>query len=304
MRKIFSAVFLIITSFVHLPGSTFAGHETCLESEFHQFQRDIPSLYLINGLSLTEEQIRKLVSILQQAKSIEDKAEAVIEKIEKKYQRDIDKAIEKTMDEISAKGKVDRHTLKSSRSNYLRDKTINELSAVRTEKTENLDALADEAYGLLTPSQQEIVASFKPCFIPSRDFRDPIRVGQAANDTSTGENILSKLREVPEDKMDEAKKRVLDDMVPHLMYKRHIKYSEKAAQKAYNELSERLEEVLPQALALSDIDFELQKSALSKDLLPLEEETKPSPSQIKGVVKTYLLNTGNIEVLKSRLKED
>jgi len=301
------ATLLLSTWSVQLAEPAIAHSGTEVESQFKQLERDIPSLYLVNGLFLSKEQTADLVSLLEKAKRNEEKANKKIEHVSKKHQRNVDGEIERTLRKISDKGEVNRKTLSSSSLKRSRERH-KELSAIRREMNAKLNALADELYHeVLSDNQQHTVKNFKPCFIPARDFRNPQRVGQVAGNTLVGETVLSRLRKVPDHKMDHAKERTLDRIVRYSMQKRHIKYSEEAERKVRNELSARLEKVLPTALSLSDLDFELKKSTLSQELLPLEKKNSrshTSPHAIRRKVRIYLLNTGNTEVLKSRLKRD
>jgi len=303
-NKILTAIFFAAACLVMPTQSEAIQKELSSEEKFRQLEKDIPSLYLINGLFLSKKQTAELVFLLKEAKSIEDKTQGKIKKIEKKYHRDMGREEEKIIKHISRTGEVDNRKLsKHSDSKRLRSGN-KELRELYGEMYTKLDKLTDEAYTLLTASQQDIVKTFKPCFIPDRDFRNPQRVGQAADDTSAGEKALSRLREMPEHKRNEVKKNILDRLAIHMMREHHIKYSDATKQQVEEELSERLEKILPRALALNETDFELQKSTLSEQLLWYGKEDKHSHTAanvVKWKVKTYLLNTGNINALQSRL---
>lgn len=296
-------VFWVLGTYLSCLPRTSSAEDISIDVKFRQLERDIPSLYLINGLFLSDEQIKDLLSLLQKVKVIEEKKGQQIEKQKKELDRDIEKCMDKIIRQISRTGELSKKSLK-----YMEEaRTAQQrLQRLQREKEQALIPLIDKAYALLTPTQQDIVKSFVPCFIPNRDFRNPERVGQATGDTSVGEKMLSKLRQVPEDRLDEIKEHHLTRAVRYIMYKRHIRYSEEAEHQVREELKGRLEQIIPRVRAMSDVDFELQKSALSKELLPLEDKDKHSYSDknaIRWKVKKYLLNTGNIEVLQARLQK-
>ncbi|MDI6775303.1 MAG: hypothetical protein QME60_07940 [Verrucomicrobiota bacterium] len=264
---------------------------------FRQFERDIPSLYLLNGLYLTQEQAAKLASLLNKNYESEIRFRKEFDKIIEKRSGDLRKESDETARPAATGRLSDRDGKRGLHGRRLLD-ARKEILDMRVLKQREQDALADQAYALLTPSQRKTVEGFAPCFIPSADFRNPERVGQAANDTSFIEKGMARLRNAPEERTSEAMDRALDALVPYAMNKRNIKYSEEAEQSARNELAERLSSLTPKIRAMSDADFELDKANLANKVFPPENAN--DPGALRWKVGAYLLNTGVRDVVRAR----
>ena len=272
-----------------------------IHAEFAQLERDIPSLYLINGLCLSKEQSAKLATILENVSKLETSYAQKASRILARHERDVQKEANTV---LAMRPRIllkqEEKIINPSRSQRLANarKEINEM---RRERQEEIDALADKVFDMLTDSQRTILEKFVPCFIPSRDFRNPERVGQATDNTSFIENLLEKLRKVDQknkDAMDDAIEAVLDQLVPYVMHKRHIPYSDETAEKIRAELSRPLHNVAGRLSKLSDADFALEKTKLAESVLPKE---KPEDmNALRWRINMYLLNTGIIDVIKER----
>jgi hypothetical protein len=273
--------------------------QAATEDAIRQLEQDIPSLYLLNGLFLSPEQCDALASILEEAAECEQEAREAITRLEKRYADDFDRAIQRTAREREQRGGRDLRTAMQSVRN------------VQETKHKTLEMLAEEAYMILTPAQQDIVDTFEPCFIPARDFREPVRVGQAAQDLTFGIRILERLRTVPASRLPEARERALERLVPFVMHKRHTKYSPEAEEEAHEEIAERLDEVLEELRPLNEADFELEKNRLAQHMLPIDQAEEPAAPHPYGGLKTgnhetmwklrqYIVNPGCLDIVQAR----
>ena len=279
-----------------------AGDDDRTLDEFRRLERDIPSLYLINGLYLSQGQAEKLAELLDSARKIEEKYSQKYQKTKNKRQKDVDKVIDDIVATASKQSKMrPRQLAKLSSGRRLRQ-TRQELAALRRERDKKLNDLADRAYAILTESQRNIVDNFVPCFIPPSDFRNPERVGQAAGDTSFVEPMLVRLRRVPDDqRVPDAVERALDRLVPYAMQKRHMQYSEEAEQSVRDELFAGLESAVARIRKMDDADFELEKETIAAEVLPLHTEDQGrDPRAVQWKVRQYVLNTGILDILQAR----
>jgi len=273
---------------------------------FRQLERDIPSLYLINGLYLSKEQTSELLEIDSKAAAIETRFRRRTENLFKKRTNDREEQIDGLIERVAkGKGLEHRHLERSGAARRLRRASV-EIREMRREKSSDLDDLADKLYELLSPSQRHIVDTFVPCFIPPHNFRSPERVGQAAGDTSFTERALERIRRQKRYETEVVIQKALDRLVPHAMQKTHMKYSEAAEKKLRSEMEERLRDVCERMSEMSDSDFELERSSLAAELLPPNPKERDSGGDrgaVRWKIRRYILNTGVMDVLSERSGE-
>ncbi|HOW96995.1 MAG TPA: hypothetical protein P5567_11740 [Kiritimatiellia bacterium] len=255
-------------------------------SDFLQLERDIPSLYLLNGLFLTPGQNAGLAARLSEMERMETEAAARVESLVRRY-GDAD-ALARLAGRNGGEGRMARPPPE-----------LKDIQAQREERERQVRGLAREVYGLLTPAQVEIIDRFTPCFIPPGDFRDPVRVGQAENHLGVGEPILKRLREVPEFRLDEARDRATEALTRYVLQKRRVKYSEEAEAGVRKEIETALDQELPRIRSLSDVDLELEKEDILCRLIPLEERPASTDEQLK-LIGLYVLNPGCLDVVRKR----
>jgi hypothetical protein len=150
--------------------------------------------------------------------------------------------------------------------------------------------LAPQVDAVLTAEQRAAFESFACCLVPPKSMTDPVRIGQAAG----GEKeigILRWVRSVPEDNWPASKAWAMDLWKAGLVIKSPgLSEAEKA------KACERISRIYDQARALSDVDFELDKTALADQL---HEVSTPTPNKSDGERKfsaaLFLLGNGTVE---------
>lgn len=293
---------LLITLSIISHGADECNSNKIIYAEFVQLERDIPSLYLINGLCLSKEQADKIASILENVNKLETSYTEKTSKIIARHERDVQKESNTILSiRPGALLKQEQKIINPSRVQRLSN-ARKEINKLRTERQQEIDTLADKVFDILTDSQRTILEKFVPCFIPSRDFKNPERVGQATDNTSFVENLLEKLRNVDQENkelLDDAVDEALDRLVPYVMHKRYIPYSDDVAEKVRAELSKSLIGVLRRIGKLSDADFVLEKTKLAQEVLPLKEKPEGMHA-LRWKISMYLLNTGIADVIKTR----
>jgi len=266
---------------------------------FWQLERDVPSLYLINGLNLSPEQAAKTALLTDKVMNIEEKCNEKLTRLIKVHQQEIDREANDILLSAGRKGgQID--SLKHGASPQARKlhESIEEINKTRWEAQKKINAIAQEQYALLTDSQKKIMSNFTPCFIPPTDFRNPERVGQAAADTSFVEKELKDLRNTPEDKRKEAQEKAVFRITRHVMYKKYIPYSEENEAKVRKEISEKLQSAAYKMVPLKDADFELEKKKLASSIFVLKIDN--SEEALCWKISRYILNPGVADVLKKR----
>lgn len=272
-----------------------------VEAEFGQLERDIPSLYLLNGLCLSPEQSQELATLVQKAGKVHKQEQADLDRTEKRFGATVESYEKKIVSKVAAGRSIGPADGEAAERNDILAGGRREVFATLRECDQKLDALSDRVYALLAGSQRDILQRFTPCFIPPHDFRNPERVGQAAEDLGPVEQVISRLRRTPDDKLKEAQCAAADRLTGYTMEKCHMPYSREAEEGIRWKVDASLKHILPKIRTLSDADFELEKTALARQLVPPPPAAKKDDIQAaRWKIKTYLLNTGNLEILQAR----
>jgi hypothetical protein len=270
-----------------------------VEIEYQQLLRDIPSLYLINGLFLSADQARRLAALQAEGKRALDQGRLDLDKFFLNHKKELEQKLEQMLRGGAESGK--------ERKGALGD--LAQLQKIRREWVElegardaALNEVAEKALAVLTPAQTDILKRFVPCFIPPQDFRNPERVGQADDDPSLGEAILSKMREIPENQQTEGREKALDRLVAYVMAQRRLELTAEEMQTLRTSLGKNLDQMALKARKLSEADFQLEKAKLGKTLLGMESKsTAPLDArQTLDRARWYLLNPGVHGILVRR----
>lgn len=273
-----------------------------VEMEFRQLERDIPSLYLINGLFLSAKQADEMAGAMAAARELGKKTGQSIEDFLQHHQKDLEQLTQArprrgTSARLDSGAKPAR-----GKDRAAHQKVRNQWQELIGQYEKGQQQLAARALEILTPAQRDIVDRFVPCFIPPQDFRNPERVGQAAEDTSVGEKILARLREAPADRWEQGREKALDHLVPYVMKKRKAVLTEEEIRDLRADLGKALDQMQPAVRAMKDADFELEKSNLVARVMQCDD----APGSSGGVMpaaekaKIYLLNPGNEDILRRR----
>ncbi len=269
-----------------------------IQIRFRQLERDIPSLYLINGLYLNRDQAAKLSALLDKAYESNNRFATAMDRLLAEHDAEFRREEEEIV-RLTLNGKpLEQAGKRGLRVRRLAD-TRRAVRDLRNQRRAEQETLADAVYDLLTPSQRKTVDGFNPCFIPARDFRNPERVGQAVTDTAFVERILARLRNtLSDDDAGDATDRALAVLVPYVLEKRHVPYSQEAEQEVRDELSRRLASLLPQVRSMADADFEIDKGKLAACLVPPPHAEDPAAQRWK--LAFYVLHPGIRDVMRAR----
>ncbi|MBN1674147.1 MAG: hypothetical protein JXR37_24070 [Kiritimatiellae bacterium] len=266
-----------------------------------ELSRDIPSLYLINGLFLSPEQIGAMLPLLEQARQIRDRAEAEAERVGAELRAELEGLREESLKQGMEGGRRRTRTRSGPRRKH--QELQARLRDMRVEANAKMDALVDRAFAVLSDSQKDIVTNFKPCFVPARDFRNPERVGQATDDTSFGEGLLARLRRTPAPRLAAAREQALERMVEYALHEYHIAYSDAIKAEFRKEFAERLDAAVARCRNMTDADFELEKADMARQLTALDcgnKDRYKSAAVVRWKVRQYILNPNLTPILEAR----
>lgn len=151
-----------------------------------------------------------------------------------------------------------------------------------------LARLSKRVDALLTEEQKVVLSEFSCCLIPPKGMSDPVRVGQA-DVSDLAIEALEKARSASEQSWPALKRRLLDGAERIEFLKRpDLSEADKAA------LRERVGATYEKARAMSDMEFEIEKANLAREL------KGPGPAQTPAdkrpfVAAFFLLNPGSVE---------
>jgi hypothetical protein len=154
---------------------------------------------------------------------------------------------------------------------------------------------------VLRPGQLEVMRTYKPCLIPPKNLKDPVRVGQASGSTRMGP-WLANARRKPD--------RQVERMIDRLMEKEtaHLGPMDEAALQQRRNL---LRETARHAAEMSDVEFALNKDELAEAIRPpnRKEELGTDINAMRrerlqpGRTSRFLLNRGFADVLEARYEQ-
>ncbi len=159
--------------------------------------------------------------------------------------------------------------------------------------------LAAEA--VLRPGQLEVMETYKPCLLPPKNLKDPVRVGQASDGARLA-RWLERARGKPQRRVERMIERLIEREIAHLG-----PMDDATTEQRRN----LLRETVRQASGMSDVEFALNKDDLAdaiqpqdrKDELIADIDAMRRKRVQPGRTAQFLLNRGFAEVLKVRYEQ-
>ena len=166
-----------------------------------------------------------------------------------------------------------------------------------------LAKLVSQAESALSEEQLEVVNTFTPCIVPPQNMRDPVKAGQA-KDNTLSIRILAEIRKTKDNpSMANAAAERGSERIMEWTRKHNRAMSDADAVKKKSEILAALKE----AASLSDTDYELKKQELAKKIQPEKAAPKTpagTASMMKSKTGKFLLNPDAlIPILEARLQK-
>ncbi|UCG15424.1 MAG: hypothetical protein JSV19_09010 [Phycisphaerales bacterium] len=157
------------------------------------------------------------------------------------------------------------------------------------------------AESVLRPGQLEVMREYKPCLIPPKNLKNPVRVGQA-NDGSHLARWLQRARRTNNEHVD----RMIDSLISS-----EIKRLGPMSESAIAERRKLLRDTARQAAGMSDVEFALNQDDLAGAITPInrKEELTAAIDQMHrirtkpGRTHQFLLNRDFANVLMVRYQQ-
>ncbi len=299
-RNFVVAVCIVCASFSLLPAALRA-EDTEVDkrlAEIEKLRQEITCINLINGLNLTEEQLKSLIAIASEVQARKNEMKARTQKlVEETAQAFADLKVN-----LLAKGTFIPEDVAGKAGSL--DARLKELHS----KTEpEFETYARKVCEILTDAQKEVISTFEPCLLPPKSQKSPVLVGQS-EERDIAVRVLRRVRELPEKRFQEKKDEFLNKKFVHL--KKHgaeLTEEERAAER------DRLFKVIDRVRAMDDEQFELEKSELAKEfevkdrVHELREELdnlvdERDPERVEKGIARYFLKSSMLGILEDRLK--
>lgn len=248
--------------------------------EIAGLRREVQLLNLINGLELTPEQMRFIVEKAQEAQELRQELQA---------EADVEETTV-VLEEFRATLMVGENVPPDLAQRF--HAVEGRFRAAKEVYEAELTRITGEVEEVLEEHQLYALEQYVPCVIPPEGA---LRVGQARG-TGGGEAVLERLRALPAERFErhgkEIARRILERIREH-MHSAVVILDEEA------EL-ERIEGLVEEACALSDVEFELQKEALVEELLASYEAARPQ-REPTAMIARHLLDPTIISLLEEKL---
>jgi hypothetical protein len=232
---------------------------TRIRTQVAELQEDISAINLLNGLYLSQDQMKQILQLAREARQVREQATINSQSLMDAL-RQAEPAYAALKEEIQ-KGTPARGTIptQAAQINHhlkdLQDQSHRQMAV-------QYQSIEGKLKAVLTPEQLKVVEDFSPCLIPPVDLRNPVRAGQAASNQGLV-NRLRQLRAIPEDKWQGRRQMVVQKMVDKISENHYrMTETEKTAEKS------RLLAVLEKTRHMSDMDFELEKEQLAEQIKP------------------------------------
>jgi hypothetical protein len=225
--------------------------------ELEEIRQEISLLNLLRGLYLSKEQVQKLVGLSSKAGALRQSARDQF----LPRQTEIIAAFSHLRDTLYLEPgrEKEAQTKAQDFSNQIKDATGN--------LSDKVSAIEEEALAVLSSSQQQIVADFKPCLVPPKDLRNPVRVGQAGAESGPLLKLTAMIHAVPADLWAKRGAGLLDKMAAK-------QEAEAGAMSAdmKSDIRRRLAAIAEKIRALSDVDYALKSEQLAAELLLIDPQ--------------------------------
>ncbi|MEW6746421.1 MAG: hypothetical protein AB1486_27075 [Planctomycetota bacterium] len=221
------------------------------EARILELRREINLLNLMNGMVFTRDQLTQLAAAASKAGELMGSPDPSREEL-----RDYEQALRRLWSCMNRR-EVIRTGLLHDVTRLAREVHLGKPAA---RSTPALGGLVSDVEELLSESQRSVLVDFKPCLIPPKNLKDPVRVGQAA-DRSHGVALLTRLRATPERKW-----RELGDFVVTRALEEIERHQGSLPAEERDAALAHLREILERARAMDDAQFELEKKDLAAEL--------------------------------------
>lgn len=270
-----------------------------LEREVRDLRADINVLNLVNGLHLTPHQIVHLLRAAREAKELHEEA-APPPRDPKVAAKEVE-ALERIRAALAAGEGTPEDAVRDLDNLRTRVRAPRRTAA---EVYRRLGEIEDAVETVFLPAQREVLRTYKPCLVPPKDLRDPVRVGQAS-DSGPMLKLLERVAEIPAAAWEMEGPRILDRVIEaeqeHLG--RYGVIEEKDRREALSAAFDEARSMDPAAFALrKDLMAERIQPEDRVQAIHLELQELAERECLPGKTARILLDPRVIPILERRLE--
>lgn len=250
------------------------------QTESDRVAADIRALNIINQLNLTREQLDTIIPIVREDAAERAALQRQKEQAEPALLAALTQLRSEVMDGFNTRPETERafHEVKAPLERSLESYLANHQRRL------------EQVFSVLTPNQRVLLAEYKPCIVPLKDYKDPARIGRAAA-ASNIERNLEQIRQMPERRF----QRMRPQRARMLAERLRKFYSEDEIPAKIQEF----EQVAAEARAMSDVEFHAKKSELAARLAP-PEKAPAKGKALLGRVGEFLMAPNCLALLEHK----
>ncbi|MBI4712126.1 MAG: hypothetical protein HY762_02290 [Planctomycetes bacterium] len=268
------------------------------EMKLQKAFEEISTLNLINGLNLTQDQIKQIIECNKELETLRQDCNKEFESV--------------ASDTMDAYGKLKEAVEKNQgipkdveRKAFMMEQQVKQIREEMMSEASNIEKKLE---AVLTEAQMEVVNTFNPCLIPPKNLKEPVRAGQA-NDNDHILNMFKRIRSLPSDVYDKEKDKIVSRHLEEIQ--KHIGNltQEELEQEKQNTIA-----VFDKVRAMKDVEFELNGPEVATEYMKhgkklKGEELRDEMMKLNqtrhgglGRVGRYLLGPTVVQVLTKRLE--
>ncbi len=273
--------------------------------EIRALRADINLLNLYNGLNLTVDQVEVILKEARSANRKKGKDGSLLAKEERETTLREKELLEELRRHL-LKNKEVPSALKARYDNLQRERYQAQLKrGAAAQNRERLAQGAARVEALLTEAQLEVLRTYKPCLIPPRDLRDPVRVGQSGNDSHYA-SLIERIRSLPDFAYEANREKIIAGIVQAAET-----HQGKMDEQARNDYEETVAAVLDEARSMDDAAFQFNKQDLARKI-ESEDRIQAIKDELarsglarferQGQIAQFFLTPRAIPILEKRLR--
>ncbi len=251
--------------------------------EIQETREEISLLNLLRGLYLSRSQVDQLARLAIEAQGHRNTLEDAVLRSRDSY-RIVFENLRDKLYESPGKEKMAQDT--ASQLDHQFKEALGEMD-------DKIAALEDQARALLSGAQISVVEGFKPCLIPPKDLRNPVRVGQADGEPGIIGKLADLIHCTPDGLWRERGKQLLERVSQEME-------SEAGALNTAmkSDILSRLKTVADSIRACPDVDYSLKRQTFASELLLIDPRKALKKGHRKvGQIGHWLLSDAAARVL-------
>ena len=261
-------------------------------AEVNDLRREINLINLVNGLSLSADQMNQMLAILRKVEATKGEYQSKVAS----QAHEMEEILKELREILARNEEIDQGLIRKFHRAKKRGEDLKE------EFHSALMPYQDEMKRVLNGNQLALIEEFKPCVVPPHDVRNPVRIGQASGDTRMGERLLTRVRQMDESLYQRRKPRLIERYIERV--ERHVGIF---SDEERTEEESRVADIFKRARELSDLDFDVQKGDLARELKESHEKALQSRHRKRrgdlDKLGKFLLDPKLIPILEKRLTQ-